>query len=71
MLAQYDVLRDEGAAYASKLADAGVSVRIEVVPGQIHGFFTMPNILPGHDTGLEIVAAYLDDIDVREGRRRR
>jgi acetyl esterase len=64
MLAEYDVLRDEGAAYASKLADAGVSVRIEVVRGQMHGFFTMPNVLPGHDTGLEIVAAYLDDLDV-------
>jgi acetyl esterase len=61
LLAEYDVLRAEGEAYAGKLAEAGVPVRIEVVPGQMHGFFTMVNILPGHDTGLGLVADFLAD----------
>ncbi|MBL8939668.1 MAG: alpha/beta hydrolase [Archangium sp.] len=41
LLAECDVLHDEGLAYAEKLRDAGTSVTIEEVSGVIHGFFSM------------------------------
>ncbi|MFB9186661.1 alpha/beta hydrolase [Dactylosporangium sucinum] len=38
LTAEFDPLRDEGAAYAERLRVAGVPTRYECWPGQLHGF---------------------------------
>lgn len=58
-VAEYDPLHDEGVAYAGALADAGVSVTLEEAAGQMHGYFQMANILPGYQTGIELVAKHI------------
>ncbi|MER6977382.1 alpha/beta hydrolase [Streptomyces carpinensis] len=55
ILAEHDVLRGEGAAYAAKLREAGIPVEEHVIPGQMHGFFTFPNVLPGAAAGMDLV----------------
>ena len=44
--AQFDPLRDEGMAFAQRLAECGVAVEAEVAPGMIHGFFSMFEAVP-------------------------
>jgi len=44
--AEFDPLRDDGAAYARRLADAGGVVEHLDVAGMIHGFFSMPALVP-------------------------
>ena len=50
------MLRDEGEAYAERLRAAGVTVYHSRFPGQMHGFFTLVNVLPGADAGLTYVS---------------
>ena len=59
ILAEYDVLRDEGQAYADRLREAGVPVDVLVHPGQMHGFFTLL-MLPGHEEAIDQISASLD-----------
>jgi acetyl esterase len=44
--AGHDPLRDEGDAYAARLASAGVRVLHRAEPGMIHGFLSMERISP-------------------------
>ncbi|RTL71757.1 MAG: alpha/beta hydrolase [Hyphomicrobiales bacterium] len=50
--AGYDVLCDEGKAYADKLETAGVSVERAHFPGMIHGFVTMGKYVQAAQTAL-------------------
>jgi cation diffusion facilitator CzcD-associated flavoprotein CzcO/acetyl esterase/lipase len=59
LTAQYDVLRDEGEAYARRLEQDGVRVEHERFDGQMHGFFTLPG-LPGGAAGLDFVVQAID-----------
>ena len=44
--AGFDPLHQEGVAYADKLKSAGVKVRHIDYPTMIHGFFSMPGLIP-------------------------
>src|SRR5207302_4575922 len=46
MTAEFDPLRDEGAAYAARLQEAGVPVVSRCWDGQIHGASAMTRLLP-------------------------
>jgi acetyl esterase len=60
VVAEHDVLRDEGEAYAERLREVGALVAYERFDGQMHGFFTMPGLLPGSAVALDFVAAQID-----------
>jgi acetyl esterase/lipase len=44
--AQYDPLRDEGAAYATALRDAGVEVEYTNYLDAVHGYISLPGLVP-------------------------
>jgi acetyl esterase len=56
LTAEHDVLREEGEAYAAALEKAGVPVMHRRFAGQMHGFFTIVNVLPGSEQGIVFVA---------------
>ncbi|SFS75435.1 alpha/beta hydrolase [Saccharopolyspora flava] len=66
-VAELDPLHDEGVAYAEALRAAGVPVALEEAEGQMHGYFQMVNILPGAETGLELVAKHVNEFVARFG----
>jgi acetyl esterase len=51
--AEYDPLRDEGEAYASRLAAAGVDAKSTRYDGMIHGFFSMRDMVPEGKTAID------------------
>lgn len=57
--AQFDPLRDEGVAYADRLADVGVATSHVMFHGQIHGFVSMPEFLDDADTARAVIAQAL------------
>jgi acetyl esterase len=64
-IAGFDVLRDEGEAYADALARAGTLTRVVRFPGLVHGFIHMTGICPAADTAMRVIAgawrSLLDD----------
>ena len=51
--AEFDPLRDEGRAYALRLAQSGVAVRYTCHPGMIHLFYALGAAIPYARTALE------------------
>ncbi|MGW5740556.1 alpha/beta hydrolase [Amycolatopsis sp. NPDC003861] len=62
LTAEYDVLRDEGEAFARRLVEAGVAVDLHRYAGQIHGFYGLYTGLPASARSHAEVAAYLRGI---------
>ncbi|MDI2124668.1 alpha/beta hydrolase fold domain-containing protein [Yinghuangia seranimata] len=59
---EYDPLRDEGAAYAAKLAAAGIPVVHQDVPGLVHGSFDMLGLSGTARTAMADAAHALADL---------
>lgn len=57
--AQYDVLRDEGEAYAARLSAAGVPTICTRHAGMAHGFLSLAGMLPAADAALAEGAAWV------------
>jgi len=58
--AEYDVLRDEGEAYAGRLRDAGVDVTCSRYDGMVHGFFNMDAMTPASGQAMSEIAVFLE-----------
>ena len=57
--AEFDPLRDEGEAYAARLAEAGVPAKSTRYDGMIHGFFSMSALLPQARQAIDEAVAAL------------
>jgi acetyl esterase/lipase len=57
--AGFDPLRDEGEAWARRLADSGVDVTLKRFPGLIHGFFNIVGVGRSNRAAVAEVAAQL------------
>jgi acetyl esterase len=58
--AEYDPIRDQGFEYASALRDAGVEVESEHFESQMHGFFSMPELIEDARVVIEHAGAFID-----------
>ncbi len=61
MTAEYDVLRDEGDAYAARLRESGVAVEHRCYEGQIHGFIQLGASFPTTQAAIGDAARALRD----------
>ena len=59
MVSGYDPLRDEGIAYAKRLSESGVSVKLTVYEEMIHGFISYLGILPQALKAIHEIAGWM------------
>ena len=65
LTAEYDVLRDEGEAYAARLQEAKVPTDLQRYAGQMHGFFTLL-MLPGSELAFQQIVKAVKTCIFRE-----
>jgi acetyl esterase len=58
LIADDDLLRDEGLAYGERLKQAGIDVTLRRYPGQKHGFFGLEPT-PAHKQAIDDIAVWL------------
>jgi acetyl esterase len=56
--AEHDTLRDEGKAYADRLASSGVRTRYSCYNGMIHGFLQMAGLVDEAQQAIDEIAAF-------------
>ncbi len=61
MTAEFDPLRDGGAAYAARLEEFGVSVTLQCYEGMVHGCFGMQAVVPASREMIRDAAQALRD----------
>ena len=61
LTAEFDPLLDNGARYRDALAAAGVPVRYLEYPGAIHGFLSLPGVVPIARRALDDIVGFLRD----------
>lgn len=59
LIAEYDALTDEGRAYATRLAQAGVEVTTHCFEGMIHAFFNMTGLVDRTHGAIDLAASEL------------
>ena len=59
--AEYDPLQDNGAHYRDALVAAGVPVRYAEYRGAIHGFMSLPGVVPVAKKALDDVVGFLSE----------
>jgi acetyl esterase len=59
VIAEYDPLRDDGFDYADKLRQHGVAVTVDHHADQMHGFFSLPTVLPGAQKAIATAAEFI------------
>ena len=62
LTAEFDILRDEGKAYAMKLKKSGVPTTHIRYQGMIHGFVGMDRLFDASDNAIEDIFTYLQAI---------
>lgn len=62
ILAEHDLLRDEGAAYAARLEAAGVSTRLTEYVDVPHGFMALPTVSPLARQAVAEVGAFVRSV---------
>lgn len=60
--AQYDPLRDEGEEYANKLKEGGNTVVLYRVMDALHGFISLPDVLPHVSRGYQAIAKFISEV---------
>lgn len=62
LTAELDPLLDNGAHYRDTLAEAGVAVRYAEYDGAIHGFMSLPGVVPVAGRALDDIVEFLHDV---------
>ena len=62
--AEYDVLKDEGVAYAAVLRAAGVDVLLKEFPGQMHDFVVLPIDLPQAAAAVDFIVSSMHSLNI-------
>jgi acetyl esterase len=67
VIVEEDPLREEGAAYAARLLEAGVPTALLDVPGHVHGSLSVPKLYTGVDEVYARMAAFVSQPELARG----